>query len=161
MKKLLHLLASCCVLGLGCGKPSTVITGANGDRIVMDRDGGNIRIHSASGDMRIAAGGINVSVPSLFPKDVPMYKGHVVVATQSGDAFQVMVETQDEPEAAFGFYSKRLASNGWKIESETRSDNLVTLTAVKNGRSCSVVASRFQDEGDQTTTIQVNVSAQE
>ena len=154
-------IAICCLTMVGCGQPSTVITGANGEKIVVDHNGQNIRIQSAEGDVQVSGGSVSVSLPRSFPKDVPVCDGQVVLASQTGEGFHLMVDSSAKPESAYSFYAKKLPANGWKIENESRAADYISLIASKNGRTCSVVASRFDDDGANSTTVQVSVAPQD
>ena len=82
----------------------------------------------------------DISIPTGFPKDVPMYPGAVPTATMSseGQGTLVTFDSNDEPQRVFDFYEEQLIDNGWSIESSATMGSQWMLSAVKDDRKAHI-----------------------
>ena len=94
-----------------------VFTGKDGQKVVMDVNGGK--------------------VPGDYPKDVPVYDGAKVIMAQSiseKNTHNLVLESNDPADKIADFYKKGLESNGWKIEGTMNMGEMNMFTAVKDNR---------------------------
>jgi hypothetical protein len=84
----------------------------NSQQGLGDSGPGNVSITGEDG--QAATIGENVSLPSGFPDDVPIYEpSDVVVATNSDGKYGVTLLTSDSSSKVTEYYTSELAKNGW------------------------------------------------
>ncbi|MGI8989538.1 MAG: hypothetical protein ACR2I2_08130 [Bryobacteraceae bacterium] len=90
------------------------------------RDGKQVSIEMNTGSM-----------PSDYPRDVPVYKDARVVMAQSMSekhGRHVMLETSDPAAKIVDYYKRELGANGWKIEANMSTPAMDMITAAKDKR---------------------------
>lgn len=152
----LMLVALACLVA-GCRK-STTYTAPDGIRATVTQGGNGTEVVIQGKDgatMRIAENGAGVSLPDGFPKDVPIYKGAVVVTSvDTKEGKQVSLRTPDALGKVVDFYKAELAKNGWEVESSMNSGDMGMCNAKKGDSE--VVASAFKDGENTMISLMVH-----
>lgn len=95
-------------------------------------------------------------LPDTFPKDFPVYTNATVAGSVSGvqdgkgNGFLVTFATSDGLDKVVPFYTKELASNGWRTTASFNSDTVQTWAVSKGAMEGSV---SITSENDQTTIL--------
>ncbi|MDQ6705561.1 MAG: hypothetical protein M3Z85_06315 [Acidobacteriota bacterium] len=93
---------------------------------ITGRDGKQVSIDMNTGSM-----------PSDYPKDVPVYSGAKVVIAQAiseKNGSHLMLETADSAAKIIEYYKKELDANGWKTEASMDMGAMSIITATKDKR---------------------------
>jgi hypothetical protein len=82
--------------------------------------------------------GVTASVPSNFPKDLPIYPGAVPAqgreaSADNAEMSAVQLLTNDSPEEASRYYRAELESKGWTIEKDEDMGDKSAISVVKDG----------------------------
>jgi hypothetical protein len=92
---------------------------------------------------RATSGEAAAALPADFPKDVPVLKGAMLkLAISQPDKTIVHLQTTSSIADAAKYYDAELKNQGWRIESETRSGDMYTVSARKGKTVCGVTITR-------------------
>lgn len=91
-----------------------------------------------------------VTKPYNWPKDVPIYKGKMVVSNEENQVVQVKVITEDHYKLIESFYKNNLKVRGWKFEKEA-SEPGIDFIFKKRSRWVSLTVGR--DEGKNLVVV--------
>ncbi len=112
---------------------------------------------SAASSTADASGVKSFALPVEFPRDVPILENATLkAAIAQGDRIVVHLYTSTSVADAAKFYDAELKSQGWKIESATRSADMAVVSAKKDRSLCGVTITR---EG-KGTLVRLSVSPQ-
>ena len=155
----LPLLAAALVAGCGQDTADTAaekIAKAHGVDMDIDRDGDKATYTMSGPGGSTVQVGENLSMPDGFPKDVAAYPDmKIISATSVPQGFMVMGETGDGLDKVAGFYTDKMASEGWEKESEMTQPEMRVITYKKEGRNASINVYK----GDEKTTIQLSATS--
>jgi hypothetical protein len=131
------LLAVWLLLGAGCGRSRTVVTG-DGKVSYQDKgkDAGTVTVTGQDGQTATVNYSDN-KVPADYPKDVPVYSPAKVVMSQSTsewNSHNLVMESPDASDKIAAFYKKGLEDNGWKTESAISTPQMTMLNGTKEQR---------------------------
>ena len=95
------------------------------------------------------------TIPSAFPKDMPVYPkakvaGSVSGSSDSKDGNLVTLTTNDSMDTVVSFYKKELAANGWETSQSYTAEKLQTWVVKKGTWEGTVSVS---GENNQTTIV--------
>ena len=111
-------------------------TNGDGPRGVVEGGLGVTRISPEQGSNSIA-------LPADFPADVPLYPTATptkYISTRSGRTSTTLV-VDETPESAKSYYPGALESEGWEVTTNGASDELMIVSALKDGRRLQVSVS--------------------
>jgi len=97
------------------------------------------------------SGADTIELPDAFPADVPLHPDASpvrYVSSQKSGTMTVMV-VDESPDAARDYYTSALENEGWTIDMDGASSDLLMLSASKRGRTLAVAIA----EDDSATTI--------
>jgi hypothetical protein len=105
-------------------------------------ESGEIRYdgQTESGEEFTAQIGGEVTLPGIFPEDLPLYPNAVpfsAMETGGGSAF-VNLDSASRAPDVYEFYKEKLPASGWTIENEVNLGGQRVLTAVKGDRKAVV-----------------------
>lgn len=106
----------------------------------------------------------NAKIPEGFPKSIPLYPMAKVVTTfssleKNNNNFTVMLTAEKvTPEQVVEYYQRELARNGWKINDEANSGQIITTFAAESKEGALTVAVT-KDQKEQTVGIVLNFRA--
>jgi hypothetical protein len=107
----LALLLACAALGIaGCQKAAdttteAAISRASGDQVEVDRDGGQVRIKTADGELTMQAGDA-LPLPADFPKDVYLPGRYEVYSVMDMGGWTQTMSMQHSADSAMLSYEK-------------------------------------------------------
>jgi hypothetical protein len=158
----------------GCDR-STTVTGPNGEKVTVSKDGKNVVVTGAdnkeqkmtvsqdgkgveisgvgpNGEKVQISQGAGASLPKDFPSDVPVYAGAKPVMNATvQEGTTVMLETTDPSDKVVEYYDKNLKEQGWEQESKFNMQNTVSISSKKEKRRLAVNIMG----ADNKTTIQL------
>ena len=88
-------------------------------------------------------GSNTIALPADFPADVPLYPTATptkYISTRSGRTSTTLV-VDETPESAKSYYPGALESEGWEVKTNGASDELMIVSALKDGRRLQVIVS--------------------
>lgn len=135
-----------------------VIGSATNSDVEVDKN--KVTINTNEGTMQW---GENVTLPSNFPEDVPVYSGAQVTAssTQNDDSFYVTLSSADAFNDVKAYYDDQIKSEGWKIDntsSYSSGGQSATFIASKDNRQLTVGVYEYPGEDEtQEVTIAIDV----
>jgi hypothetical protein len=101
-------------------------------------ESGEIRYEgqTPTGEKYVAQLGGNVTLPSNFPEDLPLYPDAVPFsAMETGGGTTILsLDTDKQAPEVYGFYKEKLPASGWTIENELNVGGQRVLTAIKGDR---------------------------
>lgn len=108
-------------------------------------DGPRGTVEGGLGVTRISPeqGSNTITLPADFPADVPLYPAATptkYISTRSGRTSTTLV-VDGPPESAKSYYPGALESEGWEIKTNGASDELMIVSALKDGRRLQVTVS--------------------
>lgn len=123
-------------------------------------NGSSVSVTNKDGES--ASFGNDVSLPSGFPSDVPIYEpSQTKGALKTGqDAYSAVLATDDSFTKVDDFYKSQLASKGWKSgegTGEFSSDNGKLATYVKGDRTLGVLIATSTTGGKTQTSVTLTV----
>lgn len=95
-----------------------------------------------------------VSLPSNFPSDVPVYDGSITSATNDSAGVWLTVETYDYPDSVVSWYQYELDYEGWSEEGRYDEDGVTTLIYTKGSDMLGVAIEESGDKTYITLTVQ-------
>lgn len=115
------------------GVDADVSTNADGSKNVTVNHGGTT-----------VSTGNNVSVPSDFPRDFPVYPGVRIAAASSmpGQGFLVQGVSKDKMDVIGNFYASRMKAEGWTNAGTVQMPEMHALQFEKAGRSATVTLTK-------------------
>ena len=99
--------------------------------------------------------GKEVDLVKHLPSDVPAYPTATpsrIIVRKSGDRIATF-ETADTPEKVQAFYAEKLASEGWKMGSNSSAGGLYVLKGSKDERTVSVTIPKPEAGGETRVTV--------
>jgi len=113
------LLGAALVVG-ACGKSpgealaEAAVSAATGQKVDVDKDGGQVTFKTEQGDMKVSSGEA-AALPLDFPKDVYLPAGYTVQsAMEMPGAVIVEVDAPGKVPALFADASREMQARGWK-----------------------------------------------
>ncbi len=158
LKLVLPLLAATVLAGCGQDAADTAaekIAKQHGVDMDIDRDGDTATYTMSGPDGGKVQVGENLTVPSDFPGDVPVYPDlKIISSTVMPQGATLTGETGDSLDKVAGFYADKMVSEGWEKESEMTQPEMRMVTFKKEGRNAAVHAFKNEDK----TTIQLTAA---
>ena len=101
-----------------------------------------------AGEKYVAQLGGNVTLPSNFPEDIPLYPDAVPFsAMETGGGTTILsLDSDEQAPEVYGFYKEQLPASGWTIENELNVGGQRVLTAIKGDRKA-VIQIESTDKG--------------
>lgn len=129
------------LLGAGCGQKLTenlaeramenAIEKQSGGNVDLDLSGGQVAYTDKDGNK--VQYGNNVSVPSDFPKEIPVYANASVLSTaMAADSSSITLQTSDKATDVLTWYESQLSE--WKKEASFDMQNVMARTYDKDGK---------------------------
>lgn len=135
-----------------------VMGGIGGSLSGVDRNGNGTATYSNS-DGSVTVG--SNKLPANWPSDAPTYpnaqiQSAVASNPQTGSAGSAVVfTTGDSQQKVIDFYTRALATNGWKVEQTVSTGTGTMLSATKDTRNFGVF---ITDSGDGKVSITASIS---
>lgn len=127
---------------------------STGNKAEVDMSGDSVQIKTKDGDM-VMSSGAGAKLPETFPKDVPIYKGAVIIhaVSQADTAHSVTMQTKDSMEKVAEYYKTALTSKGWTEAQEINMPGQAIRGYEKGDRVVSVMTV----PGDGQTHVNLSV----
>ena len=148
------LMVGC--VAVGCRK-SKSYTAPDGTRATVTENGkGNqITIEGKDGAKVQVSGEGGLALPEGFPSDVPVYPGSTVTMSMAAkDGMHVALKSADAPSKVAKFYTEKLKTSGWEIETTMNTEDGSMISGKKGKRS--VMAAANKDSGGAIVTLTVS-----
>jgi hypothetical protein len=156
-KALLVALATVVAVTIGCGRSKTYET--PGGKVTVDQKGDSAKYEVQTKDgkatVTTAASDKGVSIPTTFPKDVPILKGSVPkMSMTQGKTEMLHLQVPGTIEDVAKEYQDKLKAEGWEIENTMNMGESAMVLAKKGNRKCSAVVMK---DGN-ASMVQLSVS---
>ena len=140
----------------GCGKPDTIVTGANGEKATISQDGKNMTVTDGKGGS--ATLGTTVSEADLgvpfYPSSAEKASGSMAMDQGGEKTVSSARTTKDEPTAVTAFYKDKI-TDGKPSDMNSGDTKMATIGGkLKDGAEVSVIATK---KGSEDTDIVVVV----
>ncbi len=155
-------IASLLLVGFGCS-PSSLVdkavqAGVNsqlGSKGSVNVDNGNVTVHD-NGSGTSATYGANVTIPSDFPKEIPILDGATAtgVATTDQGSWVSFTSTMKSADVVT-WYGTKLTADGWKKTAHYAASGSTTESYTKDTNTMVLVVS----DSDNGSTIMVSESS--
>jgi hypothetical protein len=163
----LVLLLACAALGIaGCQKAAdttteAAISRASGDQVEVDRDGGQVRIKTADGELTMQAGDA-LPLPADFPKDVYLPGRYEVYSVMDMGGTQVVsVSTRGKVTGVFTEAQQAMADAGWtQTMSMQHSADSAMLSYEKDARAAVLSFNRGEGSDGVVMAVQLREETQ-
>jgi hypothetical protein len=111
------------------------------EKVDVDVSGETVRIKSKEGNVTIS-GGANISLPDLFPKDIPIYEGAKVLHSMESieeKAVSVSLTTKDDQATVVEYYKSTMKSQNWEEKGLMELPTKKILMYAKGKRNANLV----------------------
>lgn len=162
-------LSSVVLFGAGCNPAQTIgqkVAEKVVENSIKTQTGGNVDVNVNDNTVKITgengatyAAGDNVSIPSDFPKSIPIYPGTKVksaITVPGEDGASVVLETGDKGDVVRDWYKKQAVDGGWKQSASLDLDGgnyMIAFTRTEGSESYSMTVSISPDESTGKTGI--------
>lgn len=164
--RLLPLLACAAFSIAGCQKAADAATEAaieraSGEKVEVDRDGGQVRIKTADGELTMQAGDA-LPLPADFPKDVYLPGRYDVNSVMDMGGTQVVsVSTRGKVSGVFAEAQQAMADAGWtQTMSMQHSADSAMLSYEKDARAAVLSFNRGEGNDGVVMAVQLREETQ-
>jgi hypothetical protein len=164
--RLLPLLACAAFSIAGCQKAADAATEAaieraSGEKVEVDRDGGQVRIKTADGELTMQAGDA-LPLPADFPKDVYLPGRYDVNSVMDMGGTQVVsVSTRGKVSGVFAEAQQAMADAGWtQTMSMQHSADSAMLSYEKDARAAVLSFNRGEGSDGVVMAVQLREETQ-
>ncbi|HSR65741.1 MAG TPA: hypothetical protein VLM17_09110 [Xanthomonadaceae bacterium] len=150
MQRVLLLAVLACTAA-ACGKSpgervaEAAVSAASGQKVSVDKDGGQVTFKTDQGDVRVSSGDA-ATLPATFPKDVHLPPGYKVEsAMQSADAIILGLAVPGDLARLAGDTERAMAADGWKQQTAMQSGQGKLYMYEKDKRSAMISLAQGDD----------------
>ncbi|MFH1750002.1 MAG: hypothetical protein ABH837_03900 [bacterium] len=122
--------------------------------ISVDEDSDSAKLETDDGEAEV---GENLTLPSYWPSDVPVYAEDSIstVGKNGEEDFYLSFTSGSTADEIYNWYIEELETQGWTITSQLSLETGSNISAEKSDRSLSVIILKEEDGGDTTTSVVV------
>lgn len=163
------MAASLSLVGWSCGKSLTErATESLVEHAINSESNGQTNLDLNKGEMTFTgkdgskvAYGSDLSIPSDFPKEIPIYTNSKVQATSmSGNQALISLQSPDTAGVIVSWYESQLIAAGWKQESSLNMENFASRSYTKGNQTMALtVTGNGGQDGGTIISVQLTTEA--
>jgi hypothetical protein len=118
------------------------------EKVDVDVSGETVRIKSKEGNVTIS-GGEGISLPGLFPKDIPIYEGAKILHSMESieeKAVSVSLTTKNNQATVVEYYKSTMKSQNWEEKGLMELPTQKILMYAKGNRNANLVIASVEEQ---------------